>query len=188
MCLSTGALAQEIKETRQYPIIIGILFQNFAMPLRDLESNFSHTGLSVGSEVRLNRRGTLIQNLQVGAYRNREMGNGLFAISQFVFRPTLTKRVFGELKAGLGGLRLAHPSQAWRFEEGKWKQVTGGSFQLLIPFEVGFGLEFSTANQSISPFISYQVVPALFYNDTVPLSVYSNIVIGVRFGSAGGRP
>lgn len=165
---------------KKFPIIVGFQFQNFATPFRDLGSNFTHPGLFVGSEIYYNEKKTLVQQASIGGYLNKEIGNGIFVQSQFGFRPSLFGKVYGELKAGLSYLRVSHPSQAYKYEDGKWKETSGGKSQLGIPLDFGLGYRCSTKFGETSPFVAYQITPALFYNETLPLNLYSSIIIGLR--------
>lgn len=181
--ITSGLAAQQLdgsREYRKFPLITGAQFQNFAMPFRDMGSNFRHPGFFAGSEIPWNKKKTLFQNGIIGAYRNREMGNGVYIHSQFSYRPRLSEKVFGEVKAGVGYLYVFHPVQAYRFEDGRWKEVNGGKSQLTLPVEIAVGYTFTSPAGLFSPFISWQVSPALFYNKTLPLNIYTNFLVGIR--------
>lgn len=165
---------------KKFPIIVGMQYHNFALPFWDLLGNFNHPGLTIGSEIPFNKRESLLQQVSVGGYLNREIGNGIYVSSQLVYRPKLIHNFFGEIKAGISYLRTYHPSQAYEFTNGDWKETVGGKSQLGIPFDVGIGFTTTTDFAKLSPFVSYQVVPALFYNKTLPISLYTNIIFGLR--------
>ncbi len=168
------------KEYKRISFVVGMPFHNFAVPLRDLGSNFTHPGLFLGSEIPYNKKGTLIQQVTLGGYLNREIGNGLFINTQFGYRPKVFNDLYGELKVGLGYIRVFHPTQAYEFNDGQWNETNGGKSQLGIPLDFGFGYSFETKYGELSPHITYQVTPALFYNDTLPLNIYTNIIVGLR--------
>lgn len=182
--LSINANAQEndsIPEYKKFPIVAGLQFQNFSMPFKDMGSNFSHPGLFVGSEISYNKKETLIQQASIGAYLNREIGNGIYVSTQLGYRPRIYGNFYGELKAGLSYLRVFHPTQAYKYENGEWEEIVGGKSQLGIPLDFGFGYSFTTQLGELSPYISYQVTPALFYNETLPVNIYTSFMLGVRF-------
>jgi hypothetical protein len=183
MSLTCNGAAEELTdhgEHQKFPVIVGLQFQNFAMPLRDSGSNFSHPGLFGGTELAYNRNGTFLQNLIAGGYLNRQIGNGMHISSQLGFRPRIVKDFFGEMKLGVGYLRIFHPFPAYEYVEGEWQRVRGGKSQVLFPMDLGFGYSFSTSVGRLSPSISYQVSPALFYNSTLPLNIYTNFLLSLR--------
>ncbi len=165
---------------KRFPIITGIQFHNFAMPFKDMNSNFTHQGFYIGTEISYNNKETLIQQGTVGAYFNQEIGNGIYVSSQLGYRPRLYKSFFGELKAGISYLYVFHPAQAYKYVNGKWKEVIGGKSQLAIPLDFGFGYSLQSKMGELSPFITYQITPALFYNETLPLNIYTNVMVGIR--------
>lgn len=167
---------------RNFPLVIGVQFQNFALPFKDWKSNFTHIGFFVGTEVSLNGKHTWVQQFQAGYYLNREMGNGFFVLSQSVYRPAVFNPFYPEVKAGIGWLRVGHPTDAYAFQNGKWKKTAGGKSQLIVPVGVSAGYHFDQAESSVSPFISYQIMPALFYNEVIPLNFYTLIQAGSRVG------
>lgn len=181
--LNIKGVAQESDsevEYRKFPIIVGLQFQNFTMPFKDLGSNFTHPGMNMGSELSYNNKGTLIQQAIIGAYLNREIGKGIYLSTQFGYRPKIYNNFYGELKVGLSYLRVYHPTQAYKYENGDWKEVIGGKSQIGIPIDFGFGHSFTSNLGELSPFISYQILPALYYNETLPVNIYSSFLIGLR--------
>jgi len=181
--ISCGLKAQqrgEINNYRKFPITLGVQFQNFAMPFKDIGSNFQHLGFFVGTEIPLNKNETLLQNAIMGNYFNKELGAGTYLSSQFIYQPRLFNRVSLRLQGGAGYLFVRHPVQAYKFENNAWKKTGGGKSQLIIPIELSVGYSFETLLGKHSPFFSYQLSPALFYNQTIPLNFYSNILVGVR--------
>ena len=168
------------KNYRNFPLIVSIQFQNFALPFHDLNSNFTHIGFALGTEVSLNGKQNWAQQLQVGYYLNKEAGNGFFIYTQTVYRPTLFNHFYPELKAGIGWQRVFHPVNAYEFKDGQWVSDAGGKSQVIVPIGISVGYNKYSEKTYASPFISYQVIPALFYNDGIPLSFYSLIQVGTR--------
>ncbi len=179
--INTNAQESELKSTyKRFPIVAGMQFHNFAMPFKDMSSNFTHPGFFVGTEFAYNSKETLIQQATVGAYLNKEIGDGIYISSQFGYRPRIYKGLFGEVKAGLSCLYVFHPSQAYKYENGEWRETVGGKAQLGIPLDFGFGYSFQSPIGELSPFVNYQITPALFYNETLPLNIYTNVMAGIR--------
>ncbi len=181
--LSLTGFSQENEPKREYrklSILGGIQCQNFALPFHDMESNFKHLGLFVGSEISYNQKGTLVQQATLGGYLNREIGNGFYVSTQFVYRQRILKNLHSELKAGLNYLRVFHPTQAYEYDNGTWKEVIGGKSQLGFPLDIGFTYSFNTSFAELSPYISYQILPEFFYNKTLPLNIYTSYMIGLR--------
>ena len=179
----TNGLAQQsnsLSGYRRFPIVMGLQFQNFAMPFRDMSSNFTHPGIYVGSEIYYNGKESLFQQAVLGGYLNREIGNGIFINTQIGYRSLIYRNFYGEIKAGVGVLRVFHPSQAYKYENGEWKKTVGGKTQLSAPVDFGLGYSFAAGLGGLSPFISYQIIPSLFYNTTLPLNFYTNFLIGLR--------
>jgi len=174
------ASEQPIKVYRNFPLIVTLQFQNFALPFHDLGSNFSHVGISIGTEVSFNGKQSWAQQVHAGYYLNKEAGNGFFTYTQTVYRPTVFKHFYTEVKAGVGWLRAFHPVDAYVFENGKWVPDAGGKSQLLVPLGISIGYNDYSTNTYASPFITYQVIPAVFYDTTIPLNFYSLFQVGTR--------
>lgn len=165
---------------RNFPLIAGVGFHNLSLPLQDMGSHFTHPGFFAGTEVSLNQRHSLVQQAQVGAYRNREAGDGLYFLTQTVYRQKFLRQFYGELKLGLGLLRVANPAEVWVFENGAWENVSGGKMQLLVPLGFSLGWQHHLMGKWASPFLTYQLEPALFYNRVVPVHFYSALQLGLR--------
>jgi hypothetical protein len=168
------------KDYRNFPLIVSIQFQNFALPLKDLGSNFSNVGFAIGTEVSLNGKQNWAQQFQAGYYFNRDAGNGFFTYTQTVYRPTLFNDFYAEVKFGLGWQRVFHAVDAYVYENGNYVSTAGGKSQLIVPLGISLGYNDYKQNTYAAPFISYQVIPALFYNDGIPLNFYSLFQVGTR--------
>ncbi len=119
---------------RKFPIVTGVQFQNFAMPFRDMGSNFTHPGIYLGSEIYYNEKGSLFQQAVLGGYLNREtplvcdrMDPVLVPRVGDRFTPcqsqhtgfAMTKKqkyVIGRLAWPVGGLRSCPPLMCDRME------------------------------------------------------------------------
>lgn len=180
LVLGQNAENNSPKKPLQLPLIGGLIFQNFALPWKDLGSNFTHPGIMLGTEISYNKKQNLLQQFTGGYYFNKEMGNGFQLYTQFVYRPKLTKFIHPEAKIGAGWLRTYHPVQSYKFQNNEWKKVGGGKSQLIVP--IGFSLVYNNEKQTriSSPFISYQILPTIGYNAIVPVSFYTQWQIGTK--------
>lgn len=168
------------KDYRNFPLIVSVQFQNFALPFRDLKSNFMHVGFALGTEVSLNGKQNWAQQFQAGFYLNKDAGNGFFTYTQTVYRPAVFKYFYPEVKAGIGWQRIFHPVDAYEYVDGNLTPTAGGKSQLIVPLGISVGYNKYSENTYLSPFISYQVMPALFYNDGIPLNFNSLFQVGTR--------
>jgi hypothetical protein len=108
------------------------------------------------------------------------MGNGFAIYTQTNYRPMIYNYFYIEIKAGLGWQRIYHPVDAYEFKNGNWEKTIGGKSQLIVPLGFSIGYDCNSTKNHIAPFITYQIIPALFYNDTVPLNFYSFFQVGTR--------
>lgn len=165
---------------RNFPILISLQFQNLASPFHDLKGNFSNIGLLVGTEVSFNGKQNWVQQFQTGFFFNKNAGNGLMLLTQTVYRPTVFQHFYPEIKAGIGWQRIYHPVDSYEFQNGNWESIPGGKSQLIVPLGISIGYNDYKEGIYLSPYISYQVIPALNYNDVIPLNFYSLVQVGTR--------
>ncbi|WP_247232041.1 hypothetical protein [Telluribacter sp. SYSU D00476] len=168
---TTYALAQEktAPTNRSLPLMVGVQFHSLALPLRDVKTSFSNVGVFVGTELLLNRKSTLVQQLSVGWQSNRSVGSGMMVMTQTAWRPRIVGAFYTELKAGVGGWYIHHPTDSWRPANGEWVQArNSGKWLPLIPVGISVGLN-PSRGLPISPFISYQLFVAGHYNPSAPL-------------------
>ncbi|MFW5793788.1 MAG: hypothetical protein ACOCWC_05845 [Bacteroidota bacterium] len=164
----------------KFALINSFVFQNFSLPFYDLKSNFSHPGFIVGGETNLNKKNNLLLNIGLAGYLNKEMGNGFYLQSQTIYRPKLFDYVHPLIKIGVGWHRSYHPVQSYEFIDGDWTKTVGGKSQLTIPIGIGVEYKKNAANKSLIPFLSYQMVPNLYYNKTIPISFYTFFETGIK--------
>lgn len=150
------------------------------MPFRDLKSTFSNVGISFGTEVNYNRRGNLLQQVQLGFFRNGNAGNGLFINTQAAYRPHFGP-VFTEVKAGLGYQLAFHPATTLLFKNGEWQSSDQtGKGMVMVPVGVSVGYQATRAKPLFEPFVSYQFFVLQGYNPAVPLLPNQLIQVGSR--------
>lgn len=51
--------------------------------------------------------------------------------------------------------------------------------QLTFHLEGGFRYEFKRKRNLLAPYITYRISPALFYNQTLPFNVYTQVSLGL---------
>lgn len=165
---------------RNWPLMVSLQFHSVSMPFRDLKSTFSNVGISLGTEVNYNRRGNLVQQFQIGFFRNANAGDGLFATTQAAYRPHFGP-VFTEIKAGLGYNLAFHPNTTLVFKNGEWQPGNqSGKGLLMVPLGISVGYQATRARPTFEPFVSYQFVVLQGYNPDVPLLPNQLIQIGSR--------
>lgn len=165
---------------RKWPLTVAIQLHTVAMPLNDVRTTWSNAGLGLGTEYVYNRRGNLIQLFQAGYYHNRYAGDGLFAHTQFGYRPHIGPFV-GEFKGGLGWLYAfnAQPTQVWR--NGEWQTTArSGKSMAMVPVGVSLGYENCRRRVSLVPFVGYQFMMAVGYNPGVPVVPNQLFQLGSR--------
>lgn len=169
------------KNYRNFPIVAGIQFHSLSVPFKDMGSGFSNVGLRLGTELSFNGRQNWVQGFTVGGYHNKNAGNGAFAFTQTIYRPTVFNNVFAEVKAGVGVLHNFHPVDAYQQENGHWSN-TGkrGKTMLMAPIGIGFGYNGYKNGTCFSPFVSYELFLSKDYNDLLPIVPGSVIQIGTR--------
>ena len=150
------------------------------MPFKDLKSTFSNVGFSLGTEVAYNRRANLLQQVQIGFYRNKNAGNGLSILTQTAYRPHFGP-VFAEVKAGLGYNFAFHPNTTLAFKNGEWQSANQrGKGLLMVPVGVSIGYQGTKTRPLLEPFVSYQFFVLQGYNPDVPILPNQLIQIGSR--------
>ena len=166
-------------EFGKFSLIASVDFQNFSLPLHDMKSYFTHPGISIGAETKLNRQSTINQQLNGAFVVNKEMGSSFYIYTQTAFRFRIYHSLYGESKLGVGWQRDFHSTDAYEFKNGAWTKIHGGKSLLIIPVGISFSYKLNK-DEKFVPFISYQVLPSLFYDDVLPLSFYNIIQAGVR--------
>jgi hypothetical protein len=110
---------------------------------------------------------------------NKEMGSSFYIYTQTAYRFRIYRPLFGEFKFGAGWQRNFHPADAYEYKNGNWKSIEGGKSIVIVP--VGVSLFYKqNKEEKLIPFISFQAIPSLFYNETLPLSFYNIFQAGVK--------
>ena len=165
---------------RNWPLIVSLQFHSISIPFKDLKSLFSNVGFSLGTEVAYNRRANLLQQVQLGFYRNKNGGNGLSAFTQTAYRPHFGP-VYTEVKAGLGYHFAFHPNTTLVFKNGEWQSASqSGKGLLMVPVGLSIGYQGTKIRRLLEPFVSYQFFILQGYNPDVPVLPNQLIQIGSR--------
>jgi hypothetical protein len=172
--------AQDKQESvfNKFGFEIGAQFHSIALPFSDLKSNFSNPGISAAYEIALNKNKNLIFQTNSSFIFNKNLGNNFQLYPEIIFRPHFFKVMFTELKLGIGWQINFNPANTYEFNNGQWTKTSSSKSQLIVPIGASVGFETKIFNKNISPFVSYQTIPALFYDATIPLNFYSVINIG----------
>ncbi len=166
---------------RNFPLIITLQFHSFSMPFKNIKSNFSNIGIGIGTEVSYNKKSNGVQQFHLIWYRNKNMGNGLLAYSQAVWRPSIGSNLYTELKLGVGYLLSKGPSESFKQKNGEWISVgKKGKGMFTIPVGLSVGYENENEKTYVSPFASYQLLIATDYNKSIPIVPYTLIQLGNR--------
>ena len=103
--LTYGAIAQSGQGLNQnLPFAVTVQFHSLAVPFHNLKSNFKNIGIGIGTELDYGRKSDFHQRFSLIWYCNQAVGNGLLLQSQAIWRPSIGKNGYGELKAGGGYL------------------------------------------------------------------------------------
>lgn len=180
-CFSGYAQSENVERYSDFPIIVTLQFQALAMPFRDMKSNFSNIGIGLGTEVSLNDRNNLVQQVSLIWFNNRNAGNSLLFMAQPAWRPQIFRDWFLELKLGAGYLYAFRPVESYRLENGRWVSVgKKGKGMLAIPAGFSIGRLFTINDTLISPFMSYQMMALVGYNESILAMPETIIQIGSR--------
>jgi hypothetical protein len=115
-----------------------------------MNSNFSHVGILLGTEVSLNGKQNWVQQFQAGYYFNNDAGNGIIAYTQTIYRPTIVDHFYGEIKAGIGWQRVFHPVDAYVYENGQYVSTAGGNRSCLFHSEFPLDTMITKRNLSVA--------------------------------------
>lgn len=182
LLLSGTNTAQEnpANQYRNFPVIITLQFHSLSMPFRDIGGAFRNIGLGIGTEVSFNGRHDWVQQFSTLWYRNKATGNGWVLYTQTAYRPNLGNAGwYGEVKAGVGYYFVKRPNPGWHQVDGQWKPAAKkGKGMLTIPVGIGAGYHRWSAQTYMAPFASYQFMPALGYNQSVPVIPQTFLQLG----------
>ncbi len=171
LVLSSASSQSETKTGyTDFPIVISLQFHSFALPFKDLKSNFRNIGIGLGTELSLNGKQSWVQQVSAVWYTNKMLGNGILIYTQNAWRPTIGSDVYGELKAGVGYLYSFRPTESFKQKDGEWTSVgRNGKGLLTIPVGAGFGYNTHASQTYISPFVSYQFLVVSGYNKSIQI-------------------
>lgn len=181
--LTQNGNAQDNKaiDYRNFPIVVTLQFQAFAMPFKDLKSNFKNFGIGIGTEVSHNSYHNWVQKFDITWFKNKAMGSGLLFSTQVAWRPYLVSNSFAEIKAGIGYHIAFRPTESFIQKEGTWRTVQKqGKGMLAIPVGVSLGYHNYQSETFVSPFVGYQVMFLKNYNKSIPVVPMTFVQMGAR--------
>jgi hypothetical protein len=165
------------------PIIVSVNFQTIATPFHNLNNNFRNCGIKIGTEIAYNKNGNLLQSFNIGYYRNRLNGDGLYVNSEFIYRPKIYKPIHIEIKLGPGVADVFLPTQPYEPDgNGNWHKASNyGKLALQVHGSLGIWYQSIAINKiRLSPFIQYEIVGIISYNKSIPVLPTTAINIGCR--------
>lgn len=184
ICTFAQIIRAQNSETKPYtnfPLIITLQFHAFTLPFRDVKANFSNIGIGIGTEWKLSKEANWVQQLNILWYHNKALGNGIATYTQATWRPGLGQDGFAEVKAGAGYLYSFRPNEALYQKGERWMSTRHhGKGMLTIPIGVSLGFNLRNTQSQISNFISYQFLPVVGYNKSIPLVPMTLIQVGSR--------
>jgi hypothetical protein len=168
---------------KRLPLVVTLNFNAISTPFHKMKNNFKNVGVRVGTEVGWNSSGNLYQSFNVGYYRNRLNGDGLYINSEFIYRPVVYNHLRMEFKIGPGLADIFLPSQPYQPDgHGNWKKASNPgkpAFQI----HTGIGIcyeDFMVNHTRVSSFLQYEMVGVVNYNQSVPVLPTSYIHAGSR--------
>ncbi|WP_026970078.1 hypothetical protein [Algoriphagus terrigena] len=182
ICSAIKAQDSTPKDYRNFPLTVTLQFQSFSLPFKNLGANFKNMGIGLGTEISHGGDShDWIQEFSVFWIRNKNMGNGIYLMTQTAWRPYLSDPLFGEIKAGVGYKLAFRPSESFVQKDGDWIPVgKKGKGMLAIPIGVGLGVHNYSEGVYTSPFVNYQAVFLKGFNQDIPVVPETIFQFGTR--------
>ena len=185
--ISFKAFSQKSEATDRFlmnlPFIASVNFQTIATPFHNIKNNSRNLGIKIGTEMTYNKKRDILQSFNIGYYRNRLNGDGLYINSEFIYRPKIVKPVHMEIKLGPGLADVFLPTQPYEPDgNGNWSKATNFG-KLAVQVHGGLGIWYqsiATNKIKISPFLQYEIVGIIAYNKSIPVLPTTLINIGCR--------
>lgn len=179
--LATGALchAQEPpRKTIKLPLTVTLFSESVSLPnLRNLFQN-ANLGIRVGTEFyyKEHDRHQLLQTVNIGFYRHKNLHNGLFFSSEVGYRK-LINRAFVDLTAGVGYLLIDSSLPRYKIAGNEW-EPTGSTFGRIMPtLGLGAGYRFNT----VAVFSRYEIFGEMpFGYSGIPALPHKTLHLGTR--------
>ena len=185
--ISFKAFSQQSETTDPFliklPFIVSVNFQTIATPFHNIKNNFRNPGIKIGTEMTYNKKRSILQSFNIGYYRNRLNGDGLYINSEFIYRPKIVKPIRLEIKLGPGLADTFLPTQPYEPDgNGNWYKATNyGKLALQVHGGLGIWYQSIAVNKmKISPFLQYEIVGIIAYNKSIPVLPTTMINIGCR--------
>ena len=171
------------KSLNKLPLIVSISFHAVSTPFKKIQNNFKNVGIRVGTEFQLNGKGNLLQSLQLGYYRNRFTGNGLYLNSEFIYRPSISGDAQLDFRVGPGITRTFNAMPGLRqTDDGRWLSERSSKTLLQLSSSAGIAYDYNRPGSfQISPLIQYEIGALLGYAPDFPVLPFSFIHMGSKF-------
>ena len=182
LCSAIKAQDSTPKDYRNFPLTVTLQFQSFSLPFKNMGANFKNMGIGLGTEISHGGDShDWIQEFSVFWIRNKNMGNGIYLMTQTAWRPYLGDPLFGEIKAGIGYKLAFRPGESFVQKDGEWISVgKKGKGMLAIPIGIGLGVHNYSEGGYTSPFVNYQAVFLTGFNQDIPVVPETIFQFGTR--------
>ncbi len=184
LCAAQTLFAQN----ERFSYAIRLDFPNFSLPFDNFKENFRNGGLSFEvryayAEPTVSRPfGTTQQVLQIGYFRNRYHGDHYFVNTQFAVAPTIGQNLEVGASLGVGYLWASAPGDNFQSDgNGNWATVRNTKGFLTIPLGIRAGYHTKLGSVNWTPFLSYQIMPTIGYNDAIPIGPLNQFSVGNQF-------
>ncbi|PSR52254.1 hypothetical protein AHMF7605_01310 [Adhaeribacter arboris] len=172
------------QRSKKLPLIISFNFNSLATPFHKLGNNFRNGGVRIGTELPYNRKGNLFQTINIGYYRNRLNGDGIYLNSELGYRPNVFKGFGPEFRLGPGFANIYLPTKPLEPDgKGNWQRaINKGKTAFQVHGSVGIQYQSRKLDHiQCSPFLQYEVVGVAGYNKSIPVLPTTFIHLGSRF-------
>lgn len=165
--------------------VVASLFNHaVSMPFHKMVRTPVHPGFQAGVEGRYfeNQSSKVFQTLNAGWFHNRYNGTGVYFNTEVAYRFTSKKGLFAEALAGLGYLRMFHPTEIYQLKNGAYEVVKDKGFSSgLVSGALGVGYAFpSSSALAVAPFVRYQLLVQTRYSPDLTALPQTALHLGVR--------
>lgn len=157
--------------------------QGYNLPLKQLMDNFKNPGIALGIAYGYDVGHSTSQSLNIGWLNHAEHGNAIYLSTQFHYRPSI-----GKIKPGIGLgvgriIYFNNSNPLYDMVGARWEKSRSqseGRWIAPLTADVGYQLDLGKYYQ-VTPFIGYEIIPTIKYNNAFPVLPSSLLTVGSRF-------
>jgi hypothetical protein len=173
------------KERKPLSATLSFFNHSISVPFHKMIGAPLHPGVQAGIEARYfeTLKSKLFQTFNLGMFYNAYNGTGFYASTELAYRYTGKHRVFTEVLAGLGQLRMYHPADIYQLNSsGTYEKASDKGFSSpIISFAFGLGYSIrSNTEWSFAPFVRYGFFMQTRYSPDLDVLPHAAFHIGVR--------